>query len=600
MGALNLVLKAVQDPAMAKRLLGGLAPMIEMMGGQIQQTGRRAAQKAGLVDELTAFPSVVSQRGMNQGLLGTLDVPTKIPGQAPKPAWEGAPEFPAGSRPTGFLPQSYQGPRPRGGELAPRMEAPQAPRPSVRFTEDLITPSMPAPAATRVAEELGDKLPLRQRAGAEALTEYTTSKGAIRQPGTKLGGQPYSGAPFATERNLETIASGGARAVDIEAPVNVGEQGRNLFLGKGLPDMFTGEYRIDPELLRQLPPETLERFVRMGRQQTPEMSRGIRAAFGADAGPAPVDVVADRAFAIAQELRNAASGARTFDLSGLMDPRVMAALGGLTAAGGLGAGLALRDRGEEGSAAVGSVPTTAEAPDLGIPPVTSEAPAAQQARVLFRGEDRAPLGAIGSSPSAVPSSPNTIATTGDSRGATIAALSQADPAAALLDRMVAPLSPEKYSSPAEYFAAREAYDSSPAKYFAAREAYAKQPAVREALAQYAASTGSDAQMQANLGKWAEANPALAYELQRRALANPAASQQSVESMTTSAVGSSLGSDNQANAIGNAEAVGRAAVAPTQGNFDLAAATAPQEWPHLQRTQDMVRQAAQKIGMYRGY
>ncbi len=571
---------------MAKRLLGGLAPMIEMMGGQIQQTGRRAAQQAGLVDELTAFPSVVSQRGMNQGLLGTLDVPTKIPGQAPKPAWEGAPEFPAGSRPTGFLPQSYQGPRSRGGELAPRMEAPQAPRPSVRFTEDLITPSMPAPAATRVAEELGDKLPIRQRAGAEALTEYTTSKGAIRQPGTKLGGQPYSGAPFATERNLETIASGGARAVDIEAPVNVGEQGRNLFLGKGLPDMFTGEYRIDPELLRQLPPETLERFVRMGRQQTPEMSRGIRAAFGADAGPAPVDVVADRAFAIAQELRNAASGARTFDLSGLTDPRVMAALGGLTAAGGLGAGLALRDRGEEGSAAVGNVPTTAEAPGLGTPPVTPEAPAAQQARVLFRDETGAPLGAIGSSAGAVPSSPNTIATTGDQRSAAIAALSQADPAAAALDRMVAPLSPEKYSSPAEYFAAREAY--------------AKQPVVREALAQYAASTGRDAQMQANLGKWAEANPALAYELQRRALANPAASQQSAESITTSAIDTSLGSDNQANAIGNAEAVGRAAVAPTQGNFDLAAATARQEKPYLQRTQDMVRQAAQNIGMYSRY
>ena len=132
---------------MAKRLLGGLGPMIEMMGGQIQQTGRRAAQQAGLVDELTAFPSVVSQRGMNQGLLGTLDVPTKIPGQAPKPAWEGAREFPAGSRPVGFLPQPYQGPRTRGGELAPRMEAPSAPRPAVGFTEDLITPSMPTPSA---------------------------------------------------------------------------------------------------------------------------------------------------------------------------------------------------------------------------------------------------------------------------------------------------------------------------------------------------------------------------------------------------------------------------------------------------------------------
>lgn len=587
MGALNLVLKGIQqvgDPASARRLLGGLMPLVEMMGGQLQQTGRRAAQQAGLVDEVTAFPSVISRKGMNQGLLGTLDVQTKIPGQAPKPAWGNAPVPPAGSRPVNtLLPQSPQGPRTRGGELAPRMEAPQAPRQTAGFTEDLITPSMATPDAPRVAEELGGNLPLRQRGGAEALTEYTTSKGAVRQPGTKLGGQPYSGAPFATERNIETIASGGARAGDIEAPVNIGERGRNLFLDAGFPDMFTGEYRIDPELLRRLPPEAVESFVRMGRQQTPEMGRSVRAAFGPGAGPAPTDAVADRAFAIAQALRNASAGARTMDLSGLLDPRVMAALGGLTAAGGLGAAFMMSDRGEEGSAPVGELPTTGKAPEMPISVPTPETPG-----ILFRDENGAPLGAIGSTAGAVPSSPNTIVTTGsDQRESAVReALAQADPAAAALARMVAPMSPEKYSSPAEYFAAREAF--------------ASQPQTREALAAYAASTGRDAVMQQNLEAWGRANPALAYELQRRSLANPAANQQSAESMTTSAIDTSLGSDNTANAVGNAQAVGAAAVAPTQGNYDLAAATSPQEKPYLQRTQDLIRQAAQNIGMYSRY
>jgi len=581
MGALNLVLKAVQDPAMAKRLLGGLGPMIEMMGGQIQQTGRRAAQQAGLVDELTAFPSVVSQRGMNQGLLGTLDVPTKIPGQAPKPAWEGVPEFPAGSRGTGFLPQSPQGPRTRGGELAPRMEAPSAPRPAVGSTEDLITPSMPTPSAPRVAEELGGNLPLRQRAGAEALTEYTTSKGAVRQPGTKLGGQPYSGAPVATGRNIETIASGGARAGDIEVPVNIGEKGRNIFLDEGLPDMFTGEYRIDPELLRRLPPEAVERFVRMGRQQTPEMSRGVRAAFGVDAGPAPVDLAADRAFELAQGLRNSAAGARTLDLSGI-DPRVLFALGGGASATGLGASMMMNNRGEEGSAVVGEVPTTAKAPEL---PASDLTPQPQATGLLFADDNGAPLAPVGIPQGDVPSSPTAMTTSGgiEENSDALAALAQADPAAAAAARMLAPMSPEKYSSPREYFAAREAY--------------ANKPAVKDALAAFAGSTASSPEMATNLQQWAQANPALAYELQRRALANPAANQQSAESVTTSAVDTPLGSDNQANAVGNAQAVGAAAVAPSQGNFDMAAATNPQEKPYLQRTQELINQARQRAGLF---
>lgn len=583
MGALNLLLKGLQqaaDPAVARRLLGELTPVMEMVGGQIQQKGRQAARQLGLVDELTAFPSVVSQKGMNQGLLGTLDVPTKIPGQAPKPAWENVPTPPAGSRTVNTLiPQPYQGPRTRGGELAP-LTKPPAPRQTVGFTEDLITPSMPTPAAPRVAEELGANLPLRQRAGAEALTEYTTSRGAVRQPGTKLGGQPYSGAPFATERNIETIASGGARAADIEAPLNIGEKGRSLFLDKGLPDMFTGEYRIDPELLRRLPPEALERFVRMGAQQTPEMSRGVRAAFGAGAGPAPMDLAADRAFEIAQALRNSAAGARTMDLSGI-DPRVLLAIGGGAAATALGTGLVMRDSGEEGSAPVGELPTTGKAPEL---PAADLTPQPQAPGLLFGDDNGQPLAPLGSRQGEIPSSPNAITTSGgiEQEGDAMAALAQADPTAAAAARMLAPMSPEMYSSPKEYFAAREAY--------------ANKPAVREALATFAGSTGSSPEMEANLQTWAKANPALAYELQRRALANPAANQQSSETTVSSAIVTPMGSDTVSNAVGNSRAVADTAFANTQGNRDMLAATHPMELSYLQRTQSFMDNALRAARM----
>ena len=597
----DLVWDVVQQggQALARRLLPQILPLTEMTGGVLQKAARQSAVDTGLLKPLDAFPSVVSQRGMNQGLLGTLDVPTKIPGQAPKPAWPGAREFPAGSRATSFLPQPYQGPRTRGGALAPRMEAPSAPRPAVDFTEDLITPSMPTPSAPRVAEELGGDLPLRQRAGAEALTEYTTSKGAVRQPGTKLGGQPYSGKPYATEGNIEAARAAASPELSPSSFLREGrpfageELGRSMFLDEGFPDMFTGEYRIDPELLRRLPPEAVERFVRMGRQQTPEMSPGIRAAFGVDAGPAPVDLASDRAFELARGLRNSAAGARTLDLSGI-DPRVLLAFGGGASAAALGLDLAMSDRGEGGSARVGEVPTTAQAPeasgadrvlDLAQLILNSPAGANIDPRKLFTEDNGAPLAPVGIPQGDVPSSANAMTTSGgiEKNSAELAALAQANPAAAAAARMLAPMSPEKYSSPREYFAAREAY--------------ANKPAVRDALAAFAGSTASSPEMATNLQQWAQANPALAYELQRRALANPAANQQSAESVTTSAIDTPLGSDNQANAVGNAQAVGAAAVAPTQGNFDMAAATSIQQKPHLQLTQRLINQARQRAGLF---
>ena len=574
----DLILEGGQEAA--KRLLPRVLPATEMIGSEIQKAGRQLAVDTGLMRYLDAFPSVVSQQ-KSPNLLGTLDVPTKIPGQAPKPAWEGASPFPPDSRPVGFLPQPYQGPGfgGRSGALVPVSVQPQRVQKIAPVAEEIpLRSSRPAPAPTpQVPEEFGGYLDLRNPAGAEALVPFKTGRGAVRPEGTKIGGQPYSGKPYATEGNIEAARAAASPELNPQSFVREGrpvageELGRSMFIEKDMTDPWN-EYEIDPAIF--------EGFVRMGRRQGPETAQTVRAAFGVDAGSAPVDLAADRAFEIARNLRNSAAGARTLDLSGI-DPRVLLALGGGASAAGLGASVMMNNRGEEGSPVVGEVPTTAKAPEL---PASDLTPQPQAPGLLFADDNGAPLAPVGTPQGDVPSSATAMTTSGgiEENSDALAALAQADPAAAAAARMLAPMSPEKYSSPREYFAAREAY--------------ANKPAVKDALAAFAGSTASSPEMATNLQQWAQANPALAYELQRRALANPAANQQSAESVTTSAVDTPLGSDNQANAVGNAQAVGAAAVAPTQGNFDMAAATSLQQKPYLQLTQRLIDQARQRTGI----
>jgi hypothetical protein len=132
------------------------------------------------------------------------------------------------------------------------------------------------------------------------------------------------------------------------------------------------------------------------------------------------------------------------------------------------------------------------------------------------------------------------------------AIQQADPVAAAVMRATEPMSPEKYGSAAEYYAARQNY--------------ASQPSIRAQLA---------SQMEGDMATWAEANPALAYELQRRSMSNPQANQQSVESVTTPyQTGTQMGSQVENNAVGNAKAAGEAFVTGEQGAYDLKSATDP--------------------------
>lgn len=570
-----------------------ILPAAEMTGIRgIAEPVRRAAVKAGLVDELTAFPSVVSQRGGNLGTLGTRTIPTSRQlGQAPVPQFgpgSSVPTPPVGSRTVNtLLPQSFQGPRPRGGELV-RTAQDSIPSPAARteFTEDLISqPIVQGPARapmqgpSMTGTPVQGQLDLRFPSGSRAAAEFTTAKGAVRPEGTAIGGQPYRGAPVATERNIETLRLNRPQP---EASMRAATpEGQQSFFTSKLPDIFSGEYNIRPELLRQLPKEVQDRIGTVMMREAADLGPvAPRPAFGgAGAGPAPVDDLVTAAFA-----RNAAPGAELVDLSALMNnPAFRAAVGG--AGVGLFAG---------GLAAMRMTPgdqmgeTTAGAPpELPLPPSVNTP--------LFTETDGTPLGASApvvapANPPAMgnidPTAPAPVATTGSvERGSAIReALAQTSPAAAAVLRATEPMSPERYKNIEDYYAARKAYAGSADE--------------RRELMKYMG--GQSSSLGNQLASWAQANPTLAYEYQRRQLVNPAANQQSAEAITTTTVTTSMGSETAANAVGNAEATAQAVVDPNQAAFALKDATRMQVQPNLQRVQEFIRNQAPRAAMYGGY
>lgn len=531
--------------------------------------------------------SVPSQPG--PGLLGSRTVPTSRQlGQAPVPQFgpgSNVPTPPAGSRTVNILiPQSFQGPRPRGGELV-RTAQDNIPSPAARtqFTEDLISqPVVQGPARapmqgpSMTGTPVQGQLDLRFPSGSRAAAEFTTTKGAIRPEGTAIGGQPYRGAPVATERNIETLRLNRPQP---ESSMGAGiPEGQQSFFTSKLPDIFSGEYNIRPELFRQLPKEVQERIGTMMMREAVDLGPvAPRPAFGPGAGPAPADAIASQAFA-----RNAAAGAELTDLGTLLNnPAIRAAIG----VGGLGlfgagvAGMMEGDRTGE---------TTA-----GTPP---ELPLADpRSTPLFLESDGTPLGDI--APGVVPpnppatgnidpTAPAPVATTGgvERDSAIRAALAQSAPAAAAVQRAIEPMSPERYKSIEDYYAARQAYAGSADK--------------RRELMRF--MEGQSETLGKGLANWAQANPTLAYEYQRRQLVNPAANQQSAEAITTTTVTTSLGSETAANAVGNAEATADVVLKGTQEASALRNATQPNVQPNLQRVQEFIRNQAPRAAMYAGY
>ena len=567
----------------ARQLLNLLQPAAQMSGVRpIQEGARRAAVNAGLVDELTAFPSVVSQRKGNLGLMGTRTVPTASQlGQAPVPQWGGA-NIPTGARPVNQLrPQPYQGPRTRGGDIVPTT-APTAGGASARtrFTEDLVsTPATQGPARPPVqgpsmtGTPVQGQLDLRFGPGARSAAEFTTSKGAVRPAGTNIAGQPYRGGPVATERNLETLAINRAASEPLEQAAARIPQGQGSFFLENAPDIWTDAFRMRPELIPQLPPEVQRRIgTTMMREVADLGPQAPVPAFGTGAGPAPVDPIVSRAFA-----RNAAAGNELVDLGAMLNDPKIRALIGLSGATAYVTGVAgmMGDRDRTGETTAGSPPEL---------PMFTEADGS-----ILGGAPGTNLGITPPAPGNIDpltSAPQVTSGGLERDSAVREALAQNAPAAAAVMRAVEPMSPEKYRSIEEYSAARQAY------------AEAK-PEI-QALMRYMETQSPTAG--GGLAMWASRYPGLAqsYQAQQQALKNPSANQQNVESVTSVIPTTTMGTANDVNAPYNAAITAEAATGGGQAAQALAEATRPNPQPYLQRTQDIIQRMAPRSAMYAGY
>ena len=588
----------------AARQIQRLLPATEMSGSRtLRDAGRRAAVQAGLTDELTAFPSVVSQRGGNLGLMG---IRQSMPAAAPTPA-----SLNPALR--GFTGQADV------GTLSPEMQAiiraaeqsrtspPSAP--GTRGVPPLAQNRPPAPLAEAPTPPVRYPEPARGET-ARQITMLKPGEGEVGSMGTRLtyrpGTEGVSGRLGSTTYG-EGLEVGASSAYPRRGP-SLGETMESGFVMRpeapGTPLLRTqgaNQYVAPrPAFGPGATGGALDRAVdlafggaRGGRGAGAEVLQGgpggalVRSAGGELVDELMIDPVRVREiFETSPEflrgVGNAAGGVQFGDLSRIArDPRVLAALGA-AGVGAAGYGLASfmndnRDRTGE---------TTAQAP-------------AATGRPLFTEDGSTPLGDGGPAtppgpgvidPSAASPSSATIATTGGEQrlSAVREALAQSDPAAAAVMRVTEPMSPEKYTPERGGIA----------KYYADRAAYVNQAPVRKELTEMV--RGMQTERSGDLAKWAELHPALAYEIQRRQLANPAANQQSAESITTTVPSAEMGTDNTANAVGMAEAAGLAATAPTQGAFDLMDATRPQVKPNLQRVQDFIQRQAPRAAMYAGY
>ena len=452
------------------------------------------------------------------------------------------------------------GPRTRGGDIVPvNPQAAPAPRreiPSKSFMRPTVENVPVVPSSD--TRQLG--LDLRFPAGARSSREVMTSKGAIRPEGSNVGGQFYN--PEAA--SVRDLRDAGTYEGFRNSPMSA-----DPFLD-GQTNLFTPKSQVE---------QAIERFniARMGgmsapagrQAPVPEFGRGALVRSGMDNLPVErvrvsVGPSAPRASAEVDPVvsLNSATGARQVDLSKMLsDPRILAALGA-TGLGAVGVGMMNQGGGEEASAPQAPV---SQDPDLRI---AERLTGNLNANPLFREPDGSALGGsfseqselgrllreIQSSSGANPDSTAPLVTGGNDQRRSVMreAIQQADPVAAAVMRATEPMSPEKYGSAAEYYAARQNY--------------ASQPSIRAQLA---------SQMEGDMATWARTHPALAYELQRRSMSNPQANQQSVESVTTPyQTGTQMGSQVENNAAGNAFFAGEAAITGEQGAQDLKSATDP--------------------------
>ena len=174
-------------------------------------------------------------------------------------------------------------------------------------------------------------------------------------------------------------------------------------------------------------------------------------------------------------------------------------------------------------------------------------------------------------------------------------LSQADPVAAAVERTIAPMDPSRYNSIDDYYADRAAYAST----FKEGAGFAS---VVDALK----GAAQDMEQAQAYDQWAAANPALVFEMQRRQqLSAPSQSEQMNNTVQMSTISTAMGSNNAANAAGNAEAAGfqaDAAFTPNEAQAftlqqrasDLFEATRPQTGRTLMTPEQMLYQRVREF------
>ena len=403
---------------------------------------------------------------------------------------------------------------------------------------------------------------MRNPAGTVAPGTMFSSTGRVTEPGTRIGGRMMPGEYPSTPR----------RAVVRETEVEVSPGQGELPL----------DFRSNREVMSEFDPMTAPG---MGGRKSKDTS-GVITEFDPGAlvrSPGGRLTSNDIARMRAQQDPMRPQGVQMMDLNDIeftMDPR-QARNTGLVGAGALTVGLGeiLRNRINNASVPEGEMPSTGE---MYGPPVPDY--------------DEAPVEPSIQPPALTPEESSALNTDIENKLTTI---QQSDPTSGAVIRAMAPKSPEQYANIGDYYADRARFVRS----LQPREEGSEFQAVVDAIK----TTAANEEMAENLAAFARSNPQMAYEnMLRQGLINregqlvsPEMNQQS-QSVTSPTYGSSLGTNNEANALGQANAAASQmytgdfnsdleAAAAIQKNNELIAAAAPIEYGNLQRPDQFLGQ-----------
>ena len=410
---------------------------------------------------------------------------------------------------------------------------------------------------------------MRNPQGSVAPGTMFSQTGRVTEPGAKIGGRMMEGAYPSTPR----------RAVVRETEVEVSPGQGELPL----------DFRSNREVMSEFDPMTAPG---MGGRKSKDTS-GVITEFDPSAlvrSPGGRLTSNDIARMRAQQDPMRPQGVQMMDLNDIeftMDPR-QARNTGLVGAGALTVGLGeiLRNRINNAAAPESGMPPTGE---MYGPP--NQAPDAGE--YMGGGGALPPGNGLVEPTTLTPEESGALATDIENK---ITAIQQSDPVSAQVVRAMAPKSPEQYSNIGDYYADRAAFVRS-----------LQQGGSFSDVVDAIKSTAANEEMAGNLAAFARANPQMAYEnMLRQGLINregqlvsPEMNQQS-QSVTSQTYGSSLGTNNEANALGQANAAASQVytgdfnndlevAAAIQKNNELISAAAPIEYGNLQRPDQFIGQ-----------